>query len=82
MTKPTEWHVHPAKTQISLGIRLVWSESSLSARRKLGYLAIHWARRGDQARTQTFENRVWIKGFYKGGANLNKILIWRPKLGV
>ena len=29
MTKPTKWHVRPAKTQISLGIRPVWSESSL-----------------------------------------------------
>ena len=32
--KPTKWPVHPAKTQISLGIRLVWSakaESSLCA---------------------------------------------------
>ena len=29
MTKPSKWHVHPAKTQISLGIRPVWSESSL-----------------------------------------------------
>ena len=28
MTKPTKW-VHPAKTQISLGIRPVWSESTL-----------------------------------------------------
>ena len=28
MTKPTKW-VRPAKTQISLGIRPVWSESSL-----------------------------------------------------
>ena len=39
MTKPTKWHVRPAKTQISLGIRPVWSESSLSAWRKLGSLA-------------------------------------------
>ena len=31
MTKPAKWHVRPAKTQISLGIRPVWSESSLSA---------------------------------------------------
>ena len=31
--------VRPAKTQISLGIRPVWSESSLSAWRKLGSLA-------------------------------------------
>ena len=29
MTKPTKWPVHPAKPQISLGIRPVWSESSL-----------------------------------------------------
>ena len=28
-TKPTYWHVCPAKTPISLGIRPVWSESSL-----------------------------------------------------
>ena len=28
MTKPTKWPVHPAKTQISLGIRPVWSVSA------------------------------------------------------
>ena len=42
MTKPTKWHVCPAKAQSSLGIRPVWSESSLSAWRKLGSLATHW----------------------------------------
>ena len=26
--KPTKWAVRPAKTQISLGIRPLWSESS------------------------------------------------------
>ena len=31
MTKPTKWHVRPAKTQISLGIRPIWSEFSLCA---------------------------------------------------
>ena len=31
MTKPTKWHVRPAKTQISLGIRQAWSETSLCA---------------------------------------------------
>ena len=33
MTKPTKWHVCPAKTQISLGFRGCpgWSESSLDA---------------------------------------------------
>ena len=35
--------VRPVKTQISLGIRPHWSESSLSAWRKLGSLATHWA---------------------------------------
>ena len=31
MTKPTKWPVRPAKTQISLGICPVWSESLLCA---------------------------------------------------
>ena len=43
MSKPTKWFVRPAKTQISLGIRPVWAESSLSAWRKLGSLATYWA---------------------------------------
>ena len=63
MTKPTKWHVRPAKTQISLGIRPVWSESSLSlislgirpvwsesslsAWRTLGSLATRWAHSED-----------------------------------
>ena len=34
MTKPTKWHVHLVKTQISPGIRPVWSESSLCAKWK------------------------------------------------
>ena len=51
MTKPTKWHVRPAKTQISLGIRPVCSESSLSAWWKLGPLATHWAHRKDSDQT-------------------------------
>ena len=43
LTKPTKWHVRPVKTQISPGIRPVWSESSLYPWRKLGSLATHWA---------------------------------------
>ena len=34
MTKPTKWHVHPAKTPISLCIRTVWSESLLGAQKE------------------------------------------------
>ena len=43
--------VRPAKTQMSLGIRPVWSESSLSAWRKLGSLATHWAHSEDSDQT-------------------------------
>ena len=32
MSKPTNLHVHPAKTQMSLGFHPVWSQSSLCAR--------------------------------------------------
>ena len=31
VTKSAKWYVRPVKTQISLGIRPVWSESSLCA---------------------------------------------------
>ena len=43
MTKPIKWSVRPAKTQISLGIHPVWSESSLSVWRNIGSLATHRA---------------------------------------
>ena len=39
--KTNKMSVRPAKAQISLGIRPVWSESSLSAWKKLGSLATH-----------------------------------------
>ena len=39
-----------SKTRISLGIRPVWSESLLSAWRKLGSLATHWAHSEDLLR--------------------------------
>ena len=44
-TKQTKWHVRPVKTQIRPG--WCWSESSLSAWRKLGPLATHWAHSED-----------------------------------
>ena len=47
MTKSTKWSVRPAKTQISLGIRPVWSESSLSDWRSTGSLATYWAHSED-----------------------------------
>ena len=39
--KTNKMSVRPAKTQISLGIRQVWSESSLSTWRKRGSLTTH-----------------------------------------
>ena len=49
--KTNKMSVRPAKTQISLSIRPVWSESSLSAWRKLGSLATHWAHSKDSDQT-------------------------------
>ena len=72
MTKPTKWHVHPAKTQISLGILPVWSESSLSALRNTGSLATHWAHSEDSDQTgrmprliRVFDGRTLIFFFHE-----------------
>ena len=58
--KPTKWHVRPAKTQISLGIRPVWSESLLSAWRKLGSLATNWAHTEDSEQTGRMPRLIWV----------------------
>ena len=47
--KKAKWHMRPAKTQISLGLRPDWSESSLSAWRNLGSWATHWTHSEDSA---------------------------------
>ena len=52
--------VRPAKTQISLGIRPVWSESSLSAWRNLGSLATHWAHSEDSDQTGQMPRLIWV----------------------
>ena len=45
--KSNKMAVRTARTSVSLGIRPVWSESLLSAWRKLGSLAIHWVHSED-----------------------------------
>ena len=60
MTKPTKWHVRPAKTLISLDIRSVWSESPLCAWRKLGSLATHWAHSEDSDQTGRMPRVIWV----------------------
>ena len=60
MTKPTKWHVRPAKTQISLDIRSVWSKSSLSAWRKHGSWVVHWAHFEDSDQTGRMPRLIWV----------------------
>ena len=60
MTKPTKWHVHPLKTQNSLGIRPVWSESLLCALRKLVSLATHWTDSKDSDQTGCMPRLIWV----------------------
>ena len=61
------WHdkinklsVHPAKTQVSLGICPVWSESSLSAWRKFRSLATHGVYSEDLDQTGRMPRLIWV----------------------
>ena len=58
--KTNKMSVRPAKTQISQGIRPVWSESSLSTWRKLGSLATHWAHSEDSDQTGWMPRLIWV----------------------
>ena len=65
--------VRPAKTQISLGIRPVWSESSLSAWRKLGSLATHWVHSEDSDQTGRMPRLIWV---FTGRTLILLVLSW------
>ena len=58
MTKPTKWHVCPAKTQNRCP---VWSESLLSTWRKLGSLATHWVHSEDSDQTGQMPKLIWVR---------------------
>ena len=58
--KTNKMRVRPAKTQISLGSRPVWSESSLSAWRILGPLATHWAHSKDSDQIGRMPRLIWV----------------------
>ena len=73
MIKPTKWHVRPAKTRISLGIRPVWSEFSLSTWRKLGSLPIHWAHSEDSDQTGRMPRLIWV---FTGRTVILLVLSW------
>ena len=58
-TKPTKWHIGPAKTQIS-GQSAQSDQSSLSAWRKFGYLATHWVHSEDSDKTRRMPRLFWV----------------------
>ena len=58
--KTNKISVRPAKTQISLDIRPVWSVSSLSTWRNLGSLATHWAHSKDSDQTGRMPRMIWV----------------------
>ena len=69
-TKPTTSLVRPAKNQISLGIRPVWSESLLSTWRNLGSLATNWACSKDSDQIRVFAGRMWFCWFWRVVAHI------------
>ena len=60
MTKPTKWPVLPAKTQISLGIRPVWSEPSLYAQCVAKILSFLHADNEDSDQTGWMSMLIWV----------------------
>ena len=83
MTKPTKWRVHPAKTQISLGICPVWSESWLSVWSKFGSLSYPLSAQrslwSDWADAQADQSLRWAHTHFVGFvmSRLNSKGIWR-----
>ena len=68
--------VHP---QISLGICPVWSESSLSAWRNLGFLATQWAHSKDSwsdwAEAQADLSLRWAHTYFVGFV-MSRLILW------
>ena len=60
MTKPTKWSVRPAKTQISLGIHPVWSESSLCTQLVANDLLLLYMRSEDSNQTGRMPTLIWV----------------------
>ena len=60
MTKPTKWHVHPMKNQISLGIQPAWSESSLCAQWVAKNPSFLHADSEDSDQTGQMPRLIWV----------------------
>ena len=77
-----------AKTQISLRIRPVWLESSLSAWRSTEPLAYHWAHRKGSDQTGRMPRLIWVflnnllKKKYSNCVNIGFWTIVSSKIGV
>ena len=71
--KTNKMIVRPAKTQINLGIRPVWSESSLSTWIRLGSLATHWAHSEDSDQTGRMPRLIWV---FAGRKAILLVLSW------
>ena len=61
VTKPTKWHVRPAKTQISLGICYHWVSST------------HWVHSKDAGPTGRMPRRIWV---FAGSTVILLVLSW------
>ena len=71
--KTNKVSLRPAKTQISLGIRPVWLESSLSARGSIGSLTTHWADSEDSDQTGRMPRLIWV---FAGRTVILLVLSW------
>ena len=61
------------RLKVSPGIHPVWSESSLSAWRKLGSLATHWAHSEDSDQTGQMPRLIWV---FAGCTVILLVLSW------
>ena len=66
MAKPTKWSLRPAKTQISLGIRPVWSESLLCAQWVAEDPMFLHADSEDSDQTGWMPRLIWVFAGLKG----------------
>ena len=83
-TKPTKWHMRPSKTPISLGIRPVWSESSLSAWRNFGSLTTQWTHSEDSDQAGWMPRLMWVFAGHTGhfvGFVMRRIN-WKERIGI
>ena len=79
--KRTFWHVRQKKTQISLRIRAVWSEFSLSIWRDFASLTIQNAPSEESDQTAQTRRLIWILAgrTCPNAYFLELQLIWTPK---